>query len=254
MKKLLILTAGRAPSAGYARAHLEAQGVPVADTPSPDVSHLLLDIPSFDISGKLRGGGDLEKLLDALPENITVCGGGLARSELKKYTTVDLLEDPDYLAQNAYITAEAALNIALPRLPCLLRGCEALILGWGRIGKCLAQLLKSMDATVTVAARQASHRSILRAMGYGAVDIPNLEKALPCCRMVFNTVPQMLLPESSLMLCREDCVKIDLASRPGMTGPGVITARGLPGLHKPESSGKLIAQALTRLIRKENAT
>lgn len=254
MNNFLILSVGRTPSAAYARVRLEAQGVPVTETPSPDVTHLLLDVPSFEDSGKLRGGAALEVLLDLLPERITVCGGALIHPALEKYDTIDLLKDPDYLAENAYITAEAALNIALPRLPRLLRGCEVLILGWGRIGKCLAQLLKSTGATVTVAARQSAHRSMLRALGYHAVDIPALERALPYCHIIFNTVPQMLLPEHSLMLCRDDCIKIDLASLPGMSGPGVITARGLPGLHKPESSGELIAQTLTRLIGKENVT
>lgn len=251
MKKLLIQTAGCSPSSGYVRAHLEAQGISVTDTPSTEVTHLLLDVPSFEAGGKLRGGGDLKMLLHGLPENVSICGGGLDLGLLKEYNTVDLLKDPDYLANNAYITAEAALNIALPRLPCLLRDSKALILGWGRIGKCLAQLLKSMDATVIVAARNGHDRSILRALGYDAVDIPDLENILPNCRIVFNTVPQMLLPESSIKLCRGDCVKIDLASQPGMAGPGVIVARGLPGLHKPESSGKLIVQTLLRLIGKE---
>ena len=253
MTNFLIYTAGCTPAAGYARSHLEALGYPVTDSPAPDVTHLLLDVPSFASGGSLRGGGDLGKLLDALPREITVCGGKLAHPALQGYRTLDLLEDPGYLAENAYITAEAALDVALPRLPCLLRGCEVLILGWGRIGKCLAQLLKNMGATVTVAARKDADRALLRALGYAAVDILGLDGILPRFRLVFNTVPRMLLPEGNLKRCRGDCVKIDLASSPGMTGPGVITARGLPGLHKPESSGMLIAETLLRLIGKEDS-
>ena len=251
MKKLLILTAGSTPAAGFARARLERLGIPVAHAPSPDVTHLLLDVPSFGCDGDLRAGGNLQNLLYTLPREVTICGGKLKHPALEGYKTLDFLEDPGYLAENAYITAEAALGLALNRLPCLLRGCEVLILGWGRIGKCLAQLLENTGADVTVAVRKEADRAMLRALGYEAGYISELEATLPRHRLIFNTVPQMLLPESSMALCRGDCVKIDLASQPGMAGPGVIIARGLPGLHKPESSGKLIAQTMLRLIGKE---
>ena len=251
MKNLLVLTAGSTPAAGFARARLESLGISVTHTPSPDVTHLLLDVPSFGSDGALRGGSDLQSLLNALPREVTVCGGKLKHPALEGYKTLDFLEDPGYLAENAYITAEAALGLAFPRLPCLLRSSEVLILGWGRIGKCLAQLLENTGAEVTVAARKDADRAMLRALGYGAGEISELEATLPRYRLIFNTVPQMLLPEGRLALCRGDCVKIDLASQPGMAGPGVIIARGLPGLHKPESSGKLIAQTMLRLIGKE---
>ena len=52
--------------------------------------------------------------------------------------------------------------------------------------------------------------------------------------------------------CLEDCVKIDLASKPGIEDEDVIIARGLPGIHFPESSGKLIADTLLRLCQEEN--
>ncbi len=251
MKNPLIFTAGYTPAAGYARQHLEALDLAVTNAPTPDVTHLLLDIPSFQTDGALRGGEDLQKLLDVLPSGVTVCGGKLTHPALSGYKTFDLLQDPSYLAENAYITAEAALNVALPRLPCLLRGCGVLVIGWGRIGKCLARLLKSMDASVTVAARKEHDRAILRALGCKALDIPEIAGTLHQYRLIFNTVPQMLLPESSMDGCRKDCVNIDLASQPGMAGPDIITARGLPAIHKSESSGVLIAKTLLRFVGKE---
>lgn len=252
MANNLILAAGCTPAVGFARAFLETSGISVTATPSRAVTHLLLDIPSFGPGGTLRGGGNPGVWLDSLDPGVVICGGKLNHPDLAKRSTIDFLEDPWYLAENAYITAECALEIALSRLPCLIRGCPVLILGWGRIGKSLAFLLKGLGARVSVAARKETDRSMLRALDYAAADISRLEDTLRGCRLLFNTVPHMLLTEAKIRLCREDCVKIDLASQPGMDGPGVITARGLPGLHRPEASGRLIAETMLRLIGKED--
>ena len=86
---------------------------------------------------------------------------------------------------------------------------------------------------------------MLAALGYSAIDIPDIEKNLFRYRLIYNTVPEKILDTSS---CK-NCVKIDLASRRGMIGDDVIWARGLPGIYAPETSGKLIAHTFTRLIQ-----
>ena len=61
--------------------------------------------------------------------------------------------------------------------------------------------------------------------------------------LIFNTVPEMVLSADQLSACR-NCVKIDLASKPGIGGKDVVIGRGLPGKYAPESSGRLIAQTI----------
>jgi hypothetical protein len=63
-------------------------------------------------------------------------------------------------------------------------------------------------------------------------------------RVIFNTVPTLLLEQTS-----SRCLKIDLASVPGIAGEDVIHARGLPGKKAPESSGELIARRLLQLMK-----
>ena len=176
-----------------------------------------------------------------------ICGGNLSNPKLETYETVDFLQDEIYLCENACITAECALDVALPYLSRTLRHCPVLIIGWGRIGKCLAQLLKSIGADVTVAARNPGHRAILHALGFDAVDLDGMADSLPHFRLIYNTVPHPILRWEQLSLCWPDCVKIELASKDGLEGDDVITARGLPGIHLPESSGKLIAETFLRL-------
>ena len=126
-------------------------------------------------------------------------------------------------------------------LPVTLDRQKALVIGWGRIGKCLAQLLKSIGAQVTVAARKESDRVMLKALGYSALDTCNLDTTP--YSLIFNTVPQMICPD-----CPGKGLKIDLASKLGLGGEDVIWARGLPGKDAPESSGELIFQTACHFI------
>lgn len=190
----------------------------------------------------------MEDVLTALPPGITVLGGNLSAAPLTGYKTIDLLQDPLYLAENADITAHCAVKLALTKLPVTLRDCHVLVVGWGRIGKCLADLLRRMGAIVTVAARKEADRAMLIALGYDAADPQALGYALLRYRVIFNTVPLMILPGEATQYCTPDCLKIDLASSPGIEGSDVIWARGLPNRDAPESSGSLIARSVLRLI------
>lgn len=250
MQKLLFYPASATPASLYAAGILRHH-LSVTDIPSPDVTHLLLDTPAFHSDGTLRCAIPLEPLLRQLPPSVTVCGGALSDPVLEPYPKIDLLADPAYLASNAYITAECVLDVALPRLSCLMRDCPVLILGWGRIGKCLALLLKNMGAHVTVAARSAASRAIITALGFETGDIPSLIPQLPRFRLLVNTVPAPQLTALQLSQCHSCCLKIDLASRPGLAGEDILMARGLPGIYRPEASGQLIADTLLRLISKE---
>lgn len=246
MDKRQIFCAGNTKAARYAAVFLKSLGLPVTDTPSDSVGHLLLDVPSFESSGNLRLGGSIETVLSRLPRETVIYGGNLNHPALTGFQTVDFLQDEGYLAENAYITAECALDVALPYLKVTLRRCPVLVIGWGRIGKCLAQLLKAVGADVTIAARKAKDLSMIRALGYHAEDIASLAGSLRHYRLIFNTVPAPVISREQIAHCRPDCIRIELASKNGIDDADVILARGLPGLHLPESSGNLIAQTFLR--------
>lgn len=237
---------GGSPALTAAADLLRRKGCNVVDAPGDNVTHLLLSVPSFESDGNLKGGGRLEDILEKLPADVTILGGNLA---CPGYQTVDLLKDELYLAENAAITAHCAVKQALSRLPATVQGAHVLIIGWGRIGKCLAELLKAMGANVTVAARKETDRAMLRALGYDTEDTAKLSYGLMRYRVIFNTVPVPVLSEGQAAHCRRDCLKIDLASKPGIAAGDVIWARGLPGKDAPETSGELIARTVLRLAR-----
>lgn len=210
---------------------------------SANAKILLLPVPSFEADGTIKGGG---KLTELLTEDTVIVGGNLQRPELTGYRCIDLLQDPLYLSENAAITAHCALRVAMEHSGVILQGCPVLVAGWGRIGKCLVRLLRLLGAKVSVAARKESDRALLCALGYTAVDPKDPADALCQQRILFNTVPTMVLPRSLTSQCRKDCLMIDLASEPGIEAADVIWARGLPNKYAPESSGRLIAQILEK--------
>ena len=246
MNDHIFYTAGNTDALLYAAARLKEHGFQFASEPDKTVTHLLLDVP-------LRDDSQLAAILPHLSEDVTICGGNLQHPALVHYKTADLLKDPFYLAENAQITAHCAVKRATQLLPVILRNCHILVIGWGRIGKCLAALLQSMGAIVTVAARNPADRAIVLALGYDACDIADLSYSLLRYRVIFNTVPAAVLSEDAMDFCAPDCLKIDLASTQGMVAADVIHAKGLPGKDAPESSGQLIAQTILRLVslRKE---
>lgn len=248
MNNRLLYIGADTPALTYARHFLEDAGFAVAAQPSNDVTHLLLNVPTFTPTGSLAGGKDLKDLLTHLPASITIIGGNLNAPIFQNYSTIDLLQKESYLAQNAAVTAECALQVAYQHRPGILRGNPILILGWGRIGKCLAKLLHGIGADVTLAARKEADLAMITALGYTAVPLHQLRTSLCQYRIIFNTVPFMVLPETPENQYWANCLKIDLASTPGIGGGDVITARGLPGKLAPEAAGRLIAATIQKEV------
>ena len=246
LENRLIYPIGTTSACRYAADFLQAAGEAIVDHPTPEVTHLLLDVPSFS-PGR---GGNAEEILRMLPHSVTVVGGQLDQPFLEDYKKIDLLKEEGYLAGNAAITADCALQVAAPLLSCTVQQANALVIGWGRIGKCLAKLLKVIGNDVTVAARKQADRTMLQALGYRAVDTARLSGKLWNYRIIFNTAPEMVLTEAQLRQTK-NCVKIDLASRRGLGGDDVVWARGLPGVHAPESAGELMARTILRKLKEE---
>ena len=233
MNEKIFYSAGQTKALSYAVRFLQEKGYRFADTPDCRVTHLLLDVPFKDREG-------LPELLLQLSKDITVVGGNL---DIPGYKTMDLLQDPYYLAENADITAQGAIKLAAGLLPVTFRDLQVLVIGWGRIGKCLAHLLRQMGCRVSVAARKDSDLAMLTALGYDTVGL-SPETELSGFRVIFNTAPVSVLTAEQYPT---NCLKVELASCPGIPGNDVIDGRSLPNRFSPESSGQLISRSIIRL-------
>ena len=234
-----VLCLPRSDAIRHAAAYLRGLGISVTEKCEPDVTHLLLPVPSFS-------GGDeyLAHVLAKLPEDLIISGGNLISPLLEGYACVDFLRDERYLAENAAITADCALMILENATDSDLSGRSALILGWGRIGKCLQRLLQEKGVEVTVAARKPGDLAVARTLGGRSIPITDAAEETHRFDLIINTVPQLIIPD---IRAKEEAILLELASRPGMTGGNIIDGRGLPGRLAPIRSGELIAKTFVRL-------
>lgn len=239
MASKTILCVPRSEALRRAGDYLSKMGLVVTRKGAPDVGHILLPVPSFP-----SGDEYIAHILADVPENVIVSGGNLSSLLLKNYATVDFLQDPYYLAENAAITAECVQKILIQKLGSQLQDSKVLIMGWGRIGKCLCHLSEKMHIDVTVAVRKDSDRAMIRALGCHAIPITEAAHNANRYDVVINTIPEMVLPNIN---SKENALLLELASTPGMSGENILNCRGLPGKMAPEESGKLIAKTFIRL-------
>ena len=249
MDDLTLFCAGSTPAIRHAADILSAKGVQVVYEPCGSITCVLLDIPSIGPGDTLRSGDDLRELITALPDRAILIGGGLDHPLLERFKKFDLLKKEGYLKENARITAYCALHVIADALPVTLEDCPTLVIGWGRIGKVLTSLLVRLGANVTVATRDIRSVASLGKLGIAAVLTENIQAGK--YRMIVNTAPAPVLSNETLSSC-SDAVKIDLASSKGLEGEDVIWAKGLPGLHAPESSGKLIARYVLDYLKEDD--
>ena len=135
-----------------------------------------------------------------------------------------------------------------------LRGKTLGIVGFGRIGKCLARKLQSLGAAVTVASRKAEDRAWCAALGYRPEQTHVYAHGLTY-DCVLNTVPAPVFTEAQLATLR--CPLVDLASAPGglplACDPPKLYQRapGLPGRFAPERAARILKETTLRILSEE---
>jgi dipicolinate synthase subunit A len=183
----------------------------------------------------------------------------------------DYYESKALQLNNAYMTAEAALMTAMELTDRALRYTSAAVLGFGRIGKYLARLLRALGADVTVCARR--QEALLEAAAEGCRTLlmneaDSMGGLSPLCRnhtVLFNTIPAPVLSRELLMGLERDTLLIDLASAPFGVRDGDVreaTAHGglrylrapsLPGSYAPRDAGYIIADCILDTVARRDA-
>lgn len=236
-----------------------------------DASAVVLPLPAstdgVTLNSKGEGRITLEQIASRLRGGTALVGGKLPTEfkellESKSIGYLDYFESEAFKIKNAYVSAEAALFVAMEKLERTVRGARCAITGYGRIAKNLASLLLSLGAEVSVFARKQSDR--VWAELSGAESFPVEDGGASLCEqlcvgydVIFNTVPKRLFGEEFLRAADANTLIIELASAPGgvdvlaarKLGSNVLWASSLPAKYAPQSAGELVCESIEEILR-----
>lgn len=196
-----------------------------------------------NISGKVLIAGNIKQELyeKCLENNIKV---------------IDILKREELAVLNAVSTAEGTIKIAIEETPKNIHGSNILVMGFGRVGKVLANMLNGLGANVACEARKNSDLAWIKAYGYEPIKITDLNENLNRFDIIVNTIPYIILNEDNLDNVRKDALVIDLASNPGGVDREAIKekkikfiwALSLPGKVAPVTSAEFIKETLYNIF------
>lgn len=169
----------------------------------------------------------------------------------------DYMKREELSLKNAIPSAEGAVQLALEELPVTLNGLKVLIVGMGRIGTALTEILKGFGSDITVAVRNARGAANARIHGVKSVRTDKIDTDY---ELVFNTVPSLVFESELLNRFSDKTLFIDLASKPGgidfdsaaKFGKKVVWALGLPGKTAPVTSGEIIAETVSDILEERS--
>ena len=172
----------------------------------------------------------------------------------------DFLQREDFSILNAIPTVEGAIQVAMEHTKHTIHGCRACVIGYGRIGRLLADKLDALGAMVSVSARKAEDFAWIRTQGFAALHSLRLEGKLREQDVIFNTVPHMMLPHARLSELKKTCLLVDLASAPGgvdfkaaeKLGLNTQWALSLPGQVAPESAAQYLRDTLMAILNERD--
>lgn len=195
-------------------------------------------------------------------EGKIVIGGNFSEEirknfEAKKVEYIDLIKREEFSVLNAISTAEGTIEIIIRETQRTIHGSKILVMGFGRVGKVLADKLAGIGADVYCEARKNEDIAWIKTYGYKPVKLSELNDYLNQFEIIVNTIPFQVLDEERLELVKSDAVLIDLASNPGGIDRNaaknkklkLIWALSLPGKVAPITSAEFIKETLDNVLK-----
>ena len=223
-------------------------------------SHLLLlPIPTTK-DGEHLTGTDI-RISDAISgvfsDSVAVCYG-MPREYKEEILSrgahlFDLSEDEKFLSENARLSALGALGYILTEYGTDIKGARVGIVGYGRIGSRLLEMLLFLGASVTLYSKRAEVRAELSLNGVETSDAVYRGEVL--CEeldLLINTAPTDLSYLFEGGKIGEGLRVVELASGENFGGiEGVVRLPGIPEKLYPESSARLYRGAVSDYLLRE---
>ena len=175
----------------------------------------------------------------------------------------DYYENESFTLRNAYLTAEGAVHLAMASTKGALRSSRCAVVGYGRIGKALSEMLRGFNSEVTVWARRDEMLTLAEENGFKAEKISeegeSLSKLGGGFDIIFNTVPERIFSNELLISIPQNTVLMELASAPGGFDPDIamqcelkfVDGRGIPGKYAPKAAGRVVSDTILQYLKQE---
>ncbi|MDD2649257.1 MAG: NAD(P)-dependent oxidoreductase [Eubacteriales bacterium] len=222
---------------------------------------LILPQPISEKYGRLCLSGisegiSLEKALECVNENVTVCAFR-CETKIKRKRLVLPMESEEYLAYTSQLTAKALLLHWYHDEEFTLLGKKVLITGYGRCAKAIARELKDLGVKVIVSARSVHQLSDAYMCGFGAVPLETLYEKSADFDILVNTIPFQVLPAAYIGSLSKSVRLYDIASSPyGFSIETVESLNlyaerlpGLPGRYYPRLCAQKVYELIVRNMR-----
>ena len=206
-----------------------------------------------------RNNIDLDEFINEIKGKHLIAGNINIKEKLdaNNIASTDILKREEFVVLNAIATAEGTIQIAMEETQRTIHGTKTLIMGFGRVGKVLANMLHGIGSEVSCEARKNEDIAWIKAYGYKPVHLNDLNENLNKYDIIINTIPFQILDKERLGMLKDDVVIIDLASNPGGVdrraarekGVKVIWALSLPGKVAPLTSAEFIKEALYHVLK-----
>ena len=187
---------------------------------------------------------------------------GKIPEEVADIKSIDILKNEYFTIRNTVPTAEGAIAKAIELTDINIDKANIMVLGFGRVGNTLCYKLKNLGANVYAEARKERDLAWIDVFGYNAIPLEKINENICKMDIIFNTIPELILDKSKLILMNEKTLIIDLASKPGGTdfesankmGIKAILYSGIPGKIASEYEAELIKEVIYKEIKRKNKT
>lgn len=179
-----------------------------------------------------------------------VYAGNVCSNNVFDYTKRD-----DFALENAYLSAEGAISLAISQSDKTLINSNVLILGYGKIARALHKYLYSFTPHITICARNKNQKTLAKYNLANVISFSSLKEKNDY-DFVFNTVPHPVINKEELEALKDDVLMLDLASFPGgidahfskALNKKLVVARGIPARYSPKSAGYIVGKAVEKMI------
>lgn len=177
----------------------------------------------------------------------------------KEIKYIDILSYEEFSILNAEATSEGALKKVIEMSKKTINDSVVLILGFGRIGKSLANNFRGFTSKIYVEARKEKDIALIKTMGYNEVDLNDLDNVVDKADIIINTIPALILDKKRLDALKKDVCILDLASAPGgvdfeyarKLNLNVCWYLGIPSKDFPLSAAMYIKSTTDKILRGE---